>query len=85
MSNMEVALQLLGVGMVTVFLILFLVVLIGNTIIRFINRFMPEAEKPAPAAITPSSAIDPRKMSAIVAAIQQVTNGKGKVVNIEKV
>lgn len=85
MSNMEVALQLLGVGMVTVFLILFLVVLIGNTIIRFINRFMPEKEKHAHATITPSSVINPRQMSAIVAAIQQVTNGKGKVVNIEKV
>ena len=84
MSNIEVALQLLGVGMVTVFLILFLVVFIGNTIIRFINKYLPEAEKPAPSAITPTSAIDPRKVSAIVASIQQVTNGKGKVVNIEK-
>lgn len=86
MSNFEIALQLLGIGMITVFAILFLVVFIGNTIIKVVNRYMPEVEKTNTAKLqtTPSLAIDSRKVSAIVAAVQSVTQGKGKVVKIEK-
>lgn len=85
-SNFELALELLGVGMLTVFIILFLVVIIGNVIIKIVNRFMPDTQVLAPKVDRAiSAAIDPRKVSAIVAAVQAVTNGKGKVENIEKV
>ena len=86
MSNFEIALQLLGIGMITVFAILFLVVFIGSTIIKVVNRYMPELEKTNIAKVqtTSSLAIDSRKVSAIVAAVQSVTQGKGKVVKIEK-
>jgi oxaloacetate decarboxylase (Na+ extruding) subunit gamma len=84
-ENLEIALELLGIGMITVFIILFLVVGIGSTIIRVVNRFMPEAEKTLIAKVATTSSVDSRKVSAIVAAVQSVTQGKGKVIKIEKV
>ena len=42
MSDFGFALQLMGIGMITVFIILSLVVLIGNLIIRFVNKYLPE-------------------------------------------
>jgi oxaloacetate decarboxylase gamma subunit len=83
-SNFDIAFQLLGVGMITVFLILFLVVLLGNVIIWFVDRFFPEVEIIAAAPSARSSAVDANKMAAIVAAVQLVTNGKGRVVKVEK-
>ncbi|MFA9390948.1 MAG: OadG family protein [Prolixibacteraceae bacterium] len=85
-SNFEIALELLGIGMITVFLILFLVVFLGNVIIQFVNRFLPEAQSVIiPKSQVSASEIGAGKMAAIVAAVQAVTDGKGKVVKIEKV
>ena len=84
-SNFDLALQLLGVGMLTVFFILFIVVFLGNIIIQFVNRFIPQAEIVTAQPKTTTSAIDQKKMAAIVAAVQIVTEGKGKVVNVEKI
>lgn len=84
-ANFELALQLLGIGMITVFLILFLVVFIGNMIIKFVNRFLPQVEIKATKPRATTSEISAGKMAAIVAAVQTVTEGKGKVVKIEKI
>jgi oxaloacetate decarboxylase gamma subunit len=85
MDNFELALQLLGIGMLTVFVILFLVVLIGNVIIKFVNRYLPEAPKPVrKIAAATQAAISPSKMAAIVSAVQIVTGGRGKITSIEK-
>ncbi len=84
MSNIETALQLMGIGMVTVFIILILVVLLGNAIILIVNRIMPQVEVLKPTSGNASSGIGANKVAAIVAAVKQVTNGKGNVVNIEK-
>lgn len=85
MNEMGVALELLGVGMVTVFVILSLVVILGDLIIRFVNRFMPEVEKtPVTKNTTSGSEINSKKIAAIVSAVSKVTNGNGRVVNIEK-
>ncbi|MGF7139638.1 OadG family protein [Roseimarinus sediminis] len=83
-SNFDIALQLLGIGMLTVFIILFMVVLLGNLIIRFVNRFVPETAQQL--SITKSSAgmVDAKKMAAIVAAVNMVSKGKGRVVKVEK-
>ena len=85
MNDMGVALELLGVGMVTVFIILALVVILGNLIIRFVNRFIPEIEKISTsvgAAVVPE--ISQKKMAVIVSAVNLLTNGKGRVKKIEK-
>lgn len=85
MNEMGIALELLGVGMVTVFVILALVVILGDLIIRFVNRFMPEVEKVIVAKNTAQVAeINSKKMAAIVAAVSKITNGTGRVANIEK-
>lgn len=85
MSEMGIAFQLLGVGMVTVFIILALVVILGDLIIRFVNKFMPEMEKVAVAKTTSTnSEINPKKMAAIVSAVNKVTDGTGRVIKVEK-
>jgi oxaloacetate decarboxylase gamma subunit len=85
MNDMGVALELLGVGMVTVFIILALVVILGNLIIRFVNRFMPEVQKVAASVnevVLPE--ISQKKMAVIVSAVNKLTNGTGRVNKIEK-
>lgn len=80
MENLNKALFLLVVGLLTVFVILMLVVAVGNLIIMFTNRFLPppdDAEK--------GKYIDPKKLAVIVAAVDIVTKGKGKIANIEKI
>lgn len=85
MNDMGIAFELLIVGMVTVFVMLSLVVILGNLIIRFVNHFMPEVKKAA-AQLTEAavSEINPKKMAVIVSAVNTVTKGSGRVTKIEK-
>jgi len=83
-ENFELALQLLGIGMLTVFTILLLVIIIGNTIIKFVNKYIPAAPKVVSSQGGSSNGISSGKMTAIVAAVQMATNGNGKVTSIEK-
>lgn len=83
-GNFDIAIELLGVGMITVFLILFLVVFIGYVIIKLVNRYLPQVQPLPVVSKIITSAIHPDKMAAIVSAVQTVTNGKGKVVKVEK-
>ncbi len=86
MKDMEIALELLGVGIVTVFLILSLVVILGNVIIRFVNRFIPGVQEVStPIGDASKSEIHPKKMAAIVSAVNMVTKGSGRVTRIKKV
>jgi len=80
-ESLGLALELMGVGMVTVFIILLLVVWLGNAIVFFVNRFLPAAEvvrKSSGSSVSSSTA------AAIVAAVKAVTNGQGDVVSIER-
>lgn len=83
-ENFQEAFTLLGVGMVTVFIILLVVVLLGNGIILFVNRFYPDIIKSAEVDGNVSGALSVSKTAAIVAAVKMVTKGKGRVVKIEK-
>ena len=87
MENLNTALGLLIVGMVTVFIILWLVVLIGNLVIRLTNRFIPATVPVEGKSGSRSSArkkTDSKKLAAIVAAVDAVTGGQGNVESIEK-
>lgn len=79
----------MGIGMITVFLVLCLVVLAGNFLIWFINRFAPteplsgsqhghhrEASDPGQ--------LSPKEIAAITSAVFHVTGGKGKIEKIER-
>lgn len=83
-ESFDQAWVLLGVGMVTVFTVLLLVVLIGNGIVLFVNRFFPESESGKPGNAVSTSAIHPSKVAAIVAGVKNVTAGRGNVVEIRK-
>jgi oxaloacetate decarboxylase gamma subunit len=86
MSDFGLALELLGVGMLTVFIILSMVVVVGNLIIRFVNRYIPEEVTPVIAgAGNRGGDLNTKKMAAIVSAVKIVTRGKGKVTKIEKI
>lgn len=71
--------------MATVFLILSLVVIIGNVIIKTTNRYFPAAGsvKLQKSEVQANSATG--KIAAIVAAVDVVTNGKGQITKITKV
>ena len=72
---------MLVIGMSTVFFILLFVVGGGKILIRLVNRFYPIDE--AKIAISDSSG-DNRKIAAVIAAVDVVTAGKGKVSSIRK-
>jgi len=87
MENLNAALSLLAVGMVTVLIILGLVVVIGNVVIRLTNRFIPTKapeETKSDNKGTGKKKMNLRKMAAIVAAVDVVTQGQGNIQSIEK-
>lgn len=74
--------MLLGVGMITVFFVLLCVVLLGNLLIRFVNKYVPLMEPiKAPQA---NAAISTIKIAAITSAIEVFTKGKGNITSIKK-
>ena len=91
-EEINIALTVLAVGMITVFIILGLVVLTGDVLIRIVNRFFPETAIKSPLN-TPSNLaptnLQPKTnkstLAAIVAAVDIVTGGTGKADKIEKV
>ena len=80
------ALQLLAVGMVTVFLVLLIVRYLGKLLIWAVNKWAPEetvAKKAAPVAKAIES-IDATTKAVIDATISQITGGKGRASKITK-
>ncbi len=80
------ALQLLVVGMVTVFLVLLIVIYLGKLLIWAVNKWAPGetvAKKVAPAAKA-IEAIDANTKAIIDATISQITGGKGRASKITK-
>ncbi len=77
----------MAVGMITVFAVLGLVIAMGNALIRFVNKFVPEDEKPAaPKSAAPQgAAINPDVMAAVELAVAKITGNKGKIEKIEKI
>ena len=79
-------LELFAVGMLTVFFILILVVVIGNSIIIFVNKFYPEDKKAQKVfQKEKTTKFNNKKLVAIVSAVDILTQGKGKVIEVKKV
>ena len=87
MENLNLALSLLLVSMITVFAILYLVVLIGNVVIRLTNRFITPETIAVKKEIASGKAkpTNPAKIAAVIAAVDAVTGGKGKIEKIDKI
>ena len=79
-NELSQAFSLLGIGMITVFVVLALVVIIGNVLIRLVNRMTP----PTPISSVSESSISGSKIAAITAAVDIVTEGNGRVTQIER-
>ena len=78
--------SLLIIGMLTVFSVLVVVVTSGRLLIRIVNKFypIPQSGKIVNNSIDQSGFIRSELISAIIAAVDIVTKGKGKVKGIER-
>ena len=84
-EGFSTAFMLLAVGMITVFTILALIVLFGNILISLINKYLPEQKIGRIVGQAAQGSIDPKKMAAIVSAVDVVTGGKAQVTSITRV
>lgn len=81
------ALQLMVVGMLTVFCVLLIVIGLGTLLIKLVNKYAPEevvAKKPVAAAAGAVGQIDATVKAVIDATISQITGGKGHASKITK-
>ena len=85
MENLETAFLLMVVGMATVFVILLIVIYLGKLLISLVNKYAPEEAVPAKQVSSQSPVPVPGTiLAAITAAVNVVTQGKGKVTKVEK-
>ena len=85
MENIETAILLMVVGMATVFVILLIVIYLGKLLITLVNKYAPEEVAPAKQETPRGPASIPGNiLAAITAAVNVVTQGKGKVTKVEK-
>ena len=75
------AFLLLGIGMITVFFVLFFVVLSGQLLISLVNKYAPDPIKESNLTLP---LISNKEIAVITAVVDHVTRGKGKVESIEK-
>lgn len=83
-EELRTAFLLMGVGMITVFIVLLCVVIVGKLLIRFVNQFVPMAEV-AVDKQTGASEIAPSTIAAITSAVEVFTKGKGQITSINKI
>lgn len=84
-EEFSTAFMLLAVGMITVFTILALIVIFGNILILFVNKFIPEIKVSAVISRAAQGSIDPQKLAVIISAVDVATEGGAKVTSITKV
>ncbi len=93
MENLERALSLMGIGMITVFLVLCLVVLAGNFLIWLINRYgTPDGGRVGASSgnsivtggRSDTNNLSPKEIAVITSAVLHATRGQGKVEKIER-
>lgn len=81
------ALQLMIVGMLTVFCILLIVIVFGTLLIKLVNKYAPEevqTKKSVAAVNNAVQQVDATVKAVIDAAVAQITGGKGRVTKITK-
>jgi len=81
-STVSNAFLLLGIGMITVFAVLSIVVFSGSLLISLINKYAPDPVKESK-LIKPL--ISNKEIAVLTAVVDHVTKGKGKIDSIEKV
>ena len=79
MENLSEGLQLMLIGMVTVFTILLIVIYGSKLLIAATNKFAPEPPK------APVKKADDAPVAVLEAAVSQLTGGKGRIVKITRI
>ncbi len=85
MENLGVGLELMIVGMLTVFIILLIIIYLGKWLIALVNKFAPEdviEKKELSPTVIP---VDAKTITIIQSAVNALTGGKGKVMKVEKI
>jgi len=87
MENLNEALELLVVGMLTVFAILLIVIYFGKALIALVNRFAPAevVAKKHQAASAAQPGVDAKTRGVLDAVVKELTGGKGRVKSVSKV
>ncbi len=86
MDNLNIGLELLVVGMCTVFLILIIVIWGGKLLINIVNKIAPEEEEASPKAAkaTQTATIDGTTMAVLQEVVSKITGGKGRIASVKK-
>lgn len=86
MSNIETGIQLMVVGMSTVFLILLIVIMGGKLLIKTVNKIAPEeAVAPKKSASAAPAIVDSKTMAVLQQVVSQLTGGKGRVASAKRI
>ncbi len=85
MENIGLGLELMVVGMSTVFLILLIVIWGGKLLIKAVNRVAPEETVSAKKATAAASTIDATTMEILRQVVGQLTGGKGHLESAKRV
>lgn len=85
MANIGIGLELLIVGMTTVFIILLIVIWGGKLLIKVVNKIAPEKTVPTKKSAKPDAgAIDSTTIGILDKVVAQITNGTGKISSVKK-
>ena len=84
MENLSTAFRLMAVGMVTVFIILLVIIILGKLLTMLVNKYAPAEEVTSPKHSKTPAPIPGNILAAITAAVNVVTQNKGKITKIEK-
>lgn len=86
MENLGIGLQLMVVGMCTVFLILLIVIYGGKLLINVVNRIAPEEVAAARKTVqTRADVADPSAMAVLNEVVRQLTGGKGHISSARRI
>lgn len=86
MENLGIGVELMVVGMLTVFCILLIVINLGKLLIQVVNKVAPEeVVAPKKSAAAAPAAIDATTMAILEQTVSQITGGKGHVASAKRV
>lgn len=78
--------ELMVIGMLTVFAILLIVINLGKLLIKIVNVIAPEEQvAPKKAATATTATIDANTMAILEQTVSQITGGKGHVASAKKI
>ena len=78
--------ELMVIGMLTVFAILLIVINLGKLLIKIVNVIAPEEQvAPKKAATATTATIDANTMAILEQTVSQITGGKGRVASAKKI